>query len=119
MFNKIGLHIISLTFLNALNQWVAKFGGLNLFTWISFFFSTSTYKIKIANAKRWETTNNKPLGPIIMIAQLKIGNNSRVIFITFFYGTCWAWQVLDFDVPFIALVNYAKMLGQNHFVNPN
>jgi hypothetical protein len=119
MFNKIGLHIIGLNFFNVLNHWVARFGGLNLFTWISILFSTPTHKIKIANANRWETTNNKPLGLIIMIAKLKIRNSSQVIFITFFYGTCWVRQVLNFAMPFFALVNYAKMFGQNHFVNPN
>jgi hypothetical protein len=119
MFSKIGLHIIGLNFFNVLNQWVARFGGLNLFTWIFISFPTPTHKTKIANANKWETTNNKALGPIIMIAQLKIRSSSRVIFITFFYDTCWAWQVLDFVVPFIALVNYAKMFSQNHSLNPN
>jgi len=54
-----------------------------------------------------------------MIAQLKIRNSNQILFITFFYGTCWAWQMLDFAMLFIALVNYAKMLGQNRYVNPN
>jgi len=84
-----------------------------------FYFSNPTHNTNIVSANRWETTNNKPLGPIIMIAQLKIGSSSHIIFITLFYGTCWAWQVLDFVVPFIALVNYAKMLGQNHSIKPN
>ncbi len=32
-----------------------------------FIFSNPTHKTKIGIANRWETTNNKPLGPIIMI----------------------------------------------------
>jgi hypothetical protein len=75
MFSKIGLHIISLIFFNVLNQWAIRFGGLNLFTWI-YVQSNPTHKTKTASANRWETTNNKPFEPIIMIAQLKIRRNN-------------------------------------------
>jgi hypothetical protein len=52
--------------------------------------------------------NSKPFGLIIMIVQSKIGNNNSIIL----FGSCQAFLGL---LP--KLVNYAKMLCHNHFVD--
>jgi hypothetical protein len=51
-------------------------------------FSTPTHKTKTGTANRWETTNSKALGPIIMIGQSETGSISQIIFITHFSGRC-------------------------------
>jgi hypothetical protein len=46
--------------------------------WLLFyFFSTSPIKLKIKNTNTWETTNNKPPGPIIMIAWSETTESNR------------------------------------------
>jgi hypothetical protein len=60
-------------------------------------FSKPFHKTKTAN--RWETTNNNPPGPI------KLSNQST------------ARQALLCLLP--ALANCAKLLGHNHFAEPN
>jgi hypothetical protein len=35
---------------------------------------------------KWETTNSKPPGPIIMIGQSETGSNHHIKFITLFSG---------------------------------
>jgi hypothetical protein len=47
-----------------------------------------------------------------MIGQSITGSSSHIIFITLFSDRCWA---LLCHSP--ASANYAKILGQNHFVN--
>jgi hypothetical protein len=46
---------------------------------VFFFFPTLPMKLKLefGTANRWETTNSKPPGPIIMIGQLETGSNTR------------------------------------------
>ncbi len=56
---------------------------------IHFFFNL-THKSKTGTANRWETTNSKPLEPIIMIGQSERGSTSQILFITL------VWQVLSF-----------------------
>jgi len=48
------------------------------------FFCNLTNKTEIGTTNRWGTTNNKPLGPIIMMGQLETLSNIYIIFITFF-----------------------------------
>jgi hypothetical protein len=64
------------------------------------------FKKKIATANRWETTNVKEPGQIIMIGQSKTGS-SHIIFITLFSG--WSFSSLSKLCK--------KMLGQNHLLN--
>jgi hypothetical protein len=60
----------------------------------------------------WETTNNKPLEPIIMIDQKQgIIIKSKLLF--FSSNKCEA--LLCLSLAF----SYAKMLSQNHFDEPN
>ncbi len=51
-------------------------------------FSKPSHKTKIGTANRWETTNSRALGPIIMIGQSETGSSSQIIFITHFSGKC-------------------------------
>jgi hypothetical protein len=51
---------------------------------------------------RWETTNSKTSGPIIMIGRSETGSSSQIIFITLL------WQMLDFVVAFTSLSNLCK-----------
>jgi hypothetical protein len=52
----------------------------------SLVFCKPIYKTKTETANRWETTNSKPPGPIIMIGQSETGSSSQIIFITLFSG---------------------------------
>ncbi len=54
----------------------------------SYFFATPPIKQKTGTANRWETTNSKPHGPIIMVGQSKTGSSSQIIFITLCFGRC-------------------------------
>jgi hypothetical protein len=65
-------------------------------------FFNLTHKTKTGTANRWETTNSKPLGPIIMIGQSETGSSSQILFITL------VWQVLGFAVPFTNLSRLQK-----------
>jgi hypothetical protein len=47
-----------------------------------------TLPIKIETANKWELTNSKPLGPIIMNNQSEPGSSSQIIFPTLFSGMC-------------------------------
>jgi hypothetical protein len=78
---------------------------------VIYFFVTPAIKLKLGLQNRWETTNNKPPQPIIMIDQLENRNSSQILFITLF---CRRYRCF---LP--ALANSAKMLGQNHFAEPN
>ncbi len=46
-----------------------------------FFFSNPIYTTKTRTANRWEITNSKPLGPIIMIGRSETRSSSQIIFI--------------------------------------
>jgi hypothetical protein len=72
-------------------------------------FSNPTHKTKTGTPNRRETTNSTPPRPIIMFGLSETGSNSQIIFIM-----CQALLCL---LPHSA--NYAKMLGQNHFAEPN
>ncbi len=73
-------------------------------------FSNPTHKNKTGTANRWETTNSKPPGPIIMIGQSQTGNGSQIIFISLF-----VWQGLDFAMPFTSLSKLCKNVGPKPF----
>jgi hypothetical protein len=52
-------------------------------------FLTAPIKTNAGIANRWETTNNKPPGSSIVIAQSEIGNSSQIIVnALFFCGRC-------------------------------
>jgi len=57
-------------------------------------FRNPTPMSETETANRWETTNSKPAGPIIMIGQSETWTSSQTIFI---YSLLW--QVHVFDVP--------------------
>jgi hypothetical protein len=48
--------------------------------------SNPTHKAKTGTANRWETTNSKPLGQIIIIDQSKLWSNNHIIFTILFSG---------------------------------
>ncbi len=58
-------------------------------------------------ANRWETTNNKPHGPIVTIGQSEVGISSQITFITLFSRRCKALLHL---LP--ASANCANILGR-------
>jgi len=72
-------------------------------------FSNPTHKTKSGTANRRETTNSKSPRPIIMFGLSETESNSQILSIM-----CQALLCL---LPHSA--NYAKMLGQNHFAEPN
>jgi hypothetical protein len=53
-------------------------------------FCNHTCKTETGTANRWETTNSKPLGPIIMTGRSETPSSSQIIFITLFFagGQC-------------------------------
>jgi hypothetical protein len=53
---------------------------------VFFFFSSPTHKILTGIGNRWETTNSKPQGPIILDGQSKTGTSSQILFHTLFIG---------------------------------
>ncbi len=61
-------------------------------------------------ANRWETTNSKPAGPIIMIGQSETWTSSQTIFI---YSLLW--QVHVFDVPFTSQSKLCIYAGPKPF----
>ncbi len=65
------------------------------FSYIRYYFSNHTHKIKTEIASRWETTSSKPPGPIIMIEQSETATTSEIIFITPFCGRCYAFRCLS------------------------
>jgi hypothetical protein len=72
------------------------------------FFSNPSHKITAGIANRWETTNSKPPGRIIMIDQSETWSSSEIIFITLFSSRgvrlCCAYV-------FVSLSTVAKLLG--------
>jgi hypothetical protein len=52
------------------------------------FFYNPTHKTKIGTTNKWETSNRKPLGPIIMIRQSKTRNSSQTMYIIIFSKRC-------------------------------
>jgi hypothetical protein len=81
---------------------------------VIYFFSNPTHKTKIGTATRWETTNSKPHGPIIMIGQSETMSSSQIISITVFAGRCTALLC-----HLLASANCTKFVGQNDFAEPN
>jgi len=79
---------------------------------IHLFFNLA-HKTKTGTANRWETTNSKPLGPIIMIGKSETGSSSQILFITL------VWQVLGFAVPFTNLSRLCKNAGPKPFCLAN
>jgi len=77
-------------------------------------FSNPTYKTKTGTAYRWETTNSKPPGPIRVLGQSETGSSSLL-----HNREESSLAGLGFAVPFTRLSKLAKMLGQNHFAQPN
>jgi hypothetical protein len=67
------------------------------------------YKTKIGNAKRWETTKSKPLGPIIIMGQSEIQGSNQIIFITLLR------EMLHFTTPFISLSKLCKIAALKPF----
>jgi hypothetical protein len=51
-----------------------------------YFFPTPPIKLKVGLQTKWETTNSKPPGPIIMIGQSETGSNRHIKFIPLFSG---------------------------------
>jgi hypothetical protein len=86
----------------------SKFGYLT--------FCNPAHGTETETANRWETTNSKPLGLIIMNGQSQTGTNSQIIFIALFSLTgCTA--LLYF---LLALAkNYQSIMGQNNIAQPN
>jgi hypothetical protein len=60
------------------------------FKFSCYFFATSPikHKTEIEISNRWETTNSKPHGSIIVIGQLKTGGSNQIMFIMLFFGKC-------------------------------
>jgi hypothetical protein len=77
-------------------------------------FCNPTDKTELGIANRWETTNSKPRGPIMMIGQSKIGNSNRSIFITLLSSRCT--PLLRY-LP--ASGNSAQMQEKNQFLELN
>jgi len=75
---------------------------------VIYFFCNPSHKTETGTAKRWGTTNNKPLGPIIIMGQ-KLDH----IYCTLF---C---RYTAFLRLFVATANDAIMLSQNQFPEPN
>jgi hypothetical protein len=52
------------------------------FPWskVSHYFLNPTHTIKIKTTNKWQTTNNKPPKPIILIGQLEIKSINYIIF---------------------------------------
>ncbi len=57
---------------------------------VTYFFATSAikHKTEIEISNRWETTNSKPHGPIIVIDHLKTWRSNQIIFIMLFVSMC-------------------------------
>ncbi len=100
-------------------MWGAQYVTLQKYFWhprlVNYFFSPiPPIKLKLVIANRCEITNNNPPRPIIMIGQLETMSENHIIFITFFFGRCYAWPWRE-----LALANCAQILGQNHLIEPN
>jgi len=72
----------------------------------SFFFPNPAHKTKTRTANRWETTNNKPPGWSLWLAN----QNLEHIYYTLL------WQVLGFAMPFTSLSKLCKNTGPNRHV---
>ncbi len=95
----------------ALSIWACKFFFSHP-SLVIYIFLTPPIKLKLGLQKgRRLLRGNHRLVPIIKISQLESGISSQIIFITLFFGKCWALLCLS---PASA-ANCAKMLGQNHF----
>jgi hypothetical protein len=58
-------------------------------SFVKYFFFQPTHKTKTVTANRWETTNSKAIGRIIiMIGQSETWSSSPITFITLFSGSC-------------------------------
>jgi hypothetical protein len=81
-----------------------------------FIFCNSSHDTETGTADMWETTNSKPLGPIIMIDQWETLRSSQIIFIALFFGGLYSTLLLQL---LAGTANCAIMLSQNHFPEPN
>jgi hypothetical protein len=70
-------------------------------------FCNPTHKTEIGRANRWGTTNNTPLGQMIMMGQSETLSSSLIIFTTLFYAGLRAKAM------------HAIMQSQNYFPEPN
>jgi hypothetical protein len=66
----------------------------------------SPIKTKTGTANRWETTNSKALGQIVMIGQSETGSNSQ----NHIYQSL-IWKVIGFVVPFTSLSKLSTNAG--------
>jgi hypothetical protein len=62
----------------------AKVFLISKFGYLTFCNPAHGTETETETANRWETTNSKPLGLIIMIGQSQTGTNSQIIFIALF-----------------------------------
>jgi hypothetical protein len=77
------------------------------------FFPNPTHKTGTAN--RWETTNSKTPGPIIMMARPETGSSSQVKSYLLHFSSLGGVRLC---FAFLR-VHKAKMLSQNHFGYPS
>jgi len=70
-----------------------------------YFLQPHPQKLITEFAKRWNTTNTKPFGPIVMIRQSEIWNISQIIFITLSSGNCTSVQLW---CPFTSLYKVCR-----------
>jgi hypothetical protein len=75
-------------------------------------FRNPSDKTETGIAKRWETTNSKPPGPIITMSQSETLKDSQIILHSFL-------QVHSVVAPFTNPSNCAIMLSQNDLPEPN
>jgi hypothetical protein len=86
--------------------WIYDPENILLTSKFSFLFHPYTYLTETETVNSWETTNNKPPGPIIMIHQLERGSTNQIRFITLFSCRCKALLRLLLASP--TCVQYAQ-----------
>jgi hypothetical protein len=82
---------------------------------VIYFFATPAIKLKLGLQIGGRLLITNHLNQSLWLANQKTGNSSQIIFITLF---CHRYTELCLCL-LPALANCAKMLGQNHFAEPN